>query len=399
MPGRFSEGTLPYGLGQFMHEQDEPSCVHPVQPFATAGGFVWPARSDPVHRLRGSSYPPKDKMKFRKVLRVTALAAGTVLFASYLLLLVTYQVSKRSSLAELEQASSVAETVRGPVEYARSGAGPVVLVLHGTPGGYDRGVQLRRELTGRGLGVLTVSRPGYLRTPLDVGRTPAEQADAYAALLDALGIDRVGVMAVSGGSPSALEFARRHPDRVWALALVAPVTGSIGEEGAGGRSAFVRATDALFGRDFAGWAQVQALRLRPELVLSEGSGLLNEDSRRRFREDPAKLANLLDVAAASLMNASLRRRGVENDHAQFARLEPIVYRDIASPTLLVHGTGDTMVPIAHAEAAAREIPGAELLELQDGDHFISVSRPEDFFPRLLEFLTQHAPSPLDQPGL
>jgi pimeloyl-ACP methyl ester carboxylesterase len=335
-------------------------------------------------------------MKLRKVLRGSVLAAGAVLFLGYLLLLVTYQGSKRASLAELEQASSVAQTVRGPVEYARSGAGPVVLVLHGTPGGYDRGGQLRRQLTGRGLGVLSVSRPGYLRTPLEVGRTPAEQADAYASLLDALGVDRVGVLAVSGGGPSALEFARRHPDRVWALALVAPVTGSIPEEEVRGRSAFVRATDALFGRDFAGWAQVQALRLRPQLVLGERSDLLNEDSKRRFQEDPAKLANLLDVASASLVNGSLRRVGVENDHAQFARLEPIAYREIACPTLLVHGTGDRIVPLAHAEAAAREIPGAELLELHDGDHFISVSRPEDFFPRLLEFLTRNAPT---SPGL
>jgi pimeloyl-ACP methyl ester carboxylesterase len=325
------------------------------------------------------------------VVRRTALAAGAILLLGYLLLLVTYQSSKRATLAQLEQGSSIATTARGPMEYVRSGEGPVVLLLHGTPGGYDRGVQLRRQLEGNGLGALSVSRPGYLRTPLETGRTPAEQADAYAALLDALAIDRVAVLAVSGGSPSALEFARRHPDRTWALALVSPVTGPIGGQQAGGRSGLVRASDALFGRDFAGWAQVQAIRMRPQLVLGENSPLLNADSRRRFREDPARLSNLLDVAAASLANGSLRRVGMENDQAQFAALKPIAYREIAAPALLVHGTDDTLVPLSHAEAAAREIPGAELLRLQDGDHFISVSRPEDYLPRLLDFFTRRAP--------
>lgn len=43
------------------------------------------------------------------------------------------------------------------------------------------------------------SRPGYLRTPLSVDRTPKEQAEALAALLDTLKIDKVAVVGGSGG--------------------------------------------------------------------------------------------------------------------------------------------------------------------------------------------------------
>ena len=42
-----------------------------------------------------------------------------------------------------------------------------------------------------GYRVLTPSRPGYLRTPLEVGKTAAEQARAFSALLDTIGIKGV----------------------------------------------------------------------------------------------------------------------------------------------------------------------------------------------------------------
>ena len=84
--------------------------------------------------------------------------------------------------------------------------------MHGTPGGYD---QSPEEATYR---MIAPSRPGYLKTPIEVGRTPQEQADAYAALLDALGIDeKVFVMGASGGGPSAYAFAAAYPERTLGL--------------------------------------------------------------------------------------------------------------------------------------------------------------------------------------
>nr|WP_198165936.1 alpha/beta hydrolase [Agromyces laixinhei] len=41
-----------------------------------------------------------------------------------------------------------------------------------------------------------------------------------AALLDALGIDRIIVLAVSGGGPAGYELAARHADRVSRLVQV-----------------------------------------------------------------------------------------------------------------------------------------------------------------------------------
>ncbi len=64
------------------------------------------------------------------------------------------------------------------------------------------------------------SRSGYLRTPLDAGMTPAAAADAMAALLDELGIEKTTVLGWSGGGPTAIELAQRHPEHVKGLILL-----------------------------------------------------------------------------------------------------------------------------------------------------------------------------------
>jgi pimeloyl-ACP methyl ester carboxylesterase len=46
---------------------------------------------------------------------------------------------------------------------------------------------------------------------------------------------------------------------------------------------------------------------------------------------------------------------------------------VAAPTLVVHGTEDPLFPYGHAEALAREIPGAGLLPLERTGH--------EYFPR------------------
>src|SRR6516162_7978 len=98
---------------------------------------------------------------------------------------------RRRILTKVLHGSELADTARGPVEYARLGAGPVILHLHGGAAGYDQASELSWDLHQDGFAVLTPSRPGYLRTPLATGATPEEAADAMASLLDVLGFEKV----------------------------------------------------------------------------------------------------------------------------------------------------------------------------------------------------------------
>src|SRR5512135_3506993 len=98
-----------------------------------------------------------------------------------------------------EAMPGIVQTRVGPIECAAFGEGPVVMCLHGAMGAYDQSLILARTIGSDGYRYIAVSRPGYLGSPLSAGRSAQEQADACAALLDALAVTDAGVMAVSGG--------------------------------------------------------------------------------------------------------------------------------------------------------------------------------------------------------
>ncbi len=65
---------------------------------------------------------------------------------------------------------------------------------------------------------------------------------------------------------------------------------------------------------------------------------------------------------------------------------------IAVPVLVVHGTGDRLVPFAqHGRALAAGIPGAELLALEGGEHVAIFTHRNEVRARVTQFLREHAP--------
>src|SRR5687767_5745613 len=118
---------------------------------------------------------------FKKI----ALAFAVILAASVLTVYGFFRVAKNQQIAMLQAGSRIIETAAGPIEYRLQGEeGPIILYV--SPAGYDS-----IAAAPAGFRILALSRPGYLASPLDAGRTPAEQAMAYAALLDALQISSV----------------------------------------------------------------------------------------------------------------------------------------------------------------------------------------------------------------
>ena len=183
-------------------------------------------------------------------------------------------------MAQVLRGSEIAETVRGSVEFARIGTGPVILQL-------------------------TPSRPGYLRTPLATGATPEQAADAIASLLDVLEIDKVCVMGTSGGGPTALQFVLRHPQRVWALVLQSAVTQQFVEPRLIGCIVFSRSGKWLV--DFGAWGVHLLARYWPTLLVRT---LLNasddldpgkaKERRLYVQQHREQLAFFCQVAASGL---------------------------------------------------------------------------------------------------
>jgi SAM-dependent methyltransferase len=69
---------------------------------------------------------------------------------------------------------------------------------------------------------------------------------------------------------------------------------------------------------------------------------------------------------------------------------------IAVPTLVVHGTADPLFPLAHGQALAAEIPGAELLTLPGVGHQVPPSTWDTLLPAILRLSSGGWPEQADR---
>ncbi len=278
---------------------------------------------------------------------------------------------RAKAIERLNGASEVVETARGPVEFARRGEAPYVVIFHGTPQGHNASI-FGERFEAAGFGTITPSRPGYLRTPLATGPSFAEQADAAAALLDSLSIDQVAAYAISGGGPSGIEFAARHPDRANALILEVAISQTWTVE----VSALAM---NLLTNPIVSWIQGQMLKRLPRFAVGQFlkiESTLGAAERARVTADilasPEKLGYLRRIVADA-PPFDLLRAGFDNDIEQFGAIEQLPLGQVRCPTLVVHGTHDGDVRFSHGENSAREIAGAELHRVEKGWHLLALS--------------------------
>jgi pimeloyl-ACP methyl ester carboxylesterase len=121
--------------------------------------------------------------------------------------------------------NSIAHMQKGPIEYRVVGQGPAVLVLNGGHTNCNSPIGHEQFFLDQGCQLVIPSRPGYGNTPASTGRTAEAFADALVGLLDHLHLERVIVIGISGGGPTALQLAGRHPERVSKVILQNAVTG------------------------------------------------------------------------------------------------------------------------------------------------------------------------------
>ncbi len=275
-----------------------------------------------------------------------------------------------------EPTISTVTTGLGDIECAVQGDGPPVLVVHGSPGGHDAGLAMARFLVAEGFRAIVPDRPGYFGTPLSSGETPDRQADLFAALLDAFGVDRVGVLCWSGGGPSSYRFAVRYPRRVGAVVAAAAVSQRYVFAVEKGAAKLVMDT-GLGRRMLQLMARHTPEKLVSATIAAEGH-LTREQVAERVAQimaDADKERFTLDVAMAA-NHSGPRRTGFENDTHQFEAIESLELERICTPCLLVHGDADGDVDPENSRFAAARIPGAELVTLPFGTHLAFWAHPD-----------------------
>ena len=279
---------------------------------------------------------------------------------------VTFLRDMNRAYERVRAKGTVIQSRFGDLEYAEGGTGAAVLVVHGSGGGYDQGELIAGAVLDDGFRWIAPSRFGYLRSALREGVTWDDQADAYAALLDRLGIDNVAVVAMSQGGPSALLFAALHPDRVASLTLIScGVASSPAQEQAQANDKGDRLT-TIFRYDFAYWAVTRLFRKQFLTLLGANDEVVAglTDGQRQ----------LFDRFIDYMNPASLRSAGVGFDNR--AAMPGNRIAAITAPTLILHARDDTLQLFHNAEFAASAIAGSELVAFDKGGHFlIGVEQP------------------------
>lgn len=275
--------------------------------------------------------------------------------------------------------SQVIETPCGAIEYAVAGEGSPVLVVHGAGGGYDQGISTGRPLLDAGFRLIAPSRFGYQRTPVPADGSPTAEADAYACLLDALGVDRVGVIGVSAGGLSAVQFALRHPDRVSGLVLLVPAAYSPEPPAQGHSVSLAMLLAVVLRSDFVMWAATQ---MDARAVLADIGVPLPIQQQMTSEEKEEVMGWLFPFAT--------RAAGIMNEGKNAGNLGPAPVEQIGAPALLFSARDDLWQTYGPAEYTARHMPNAEFVGYETGGHLLH-GHDDEVWSRISAFFTQHRP--------
>jgi pimeloyl-ACP methyl ester carboxylesterase len=306
---------------------------------------------------------------FRPILYI----AGVVIFALALCTWLVYHRDISVARARSASGSQVMATACGPIEYADAGSGIAVLAIHGDGGGFDAGLQLGQGLIDRGFRVIAPSRFGYLRTPMPADGSPMAQADAHACLLDALKIDRVAVIAASAGSPSAMQFCLRHPERCSALVLLSPQTyapQTVTGPKQGPPRFVLPLLKATLHSDFLFWL---LLKMPHAVVLKTFLGTPTEDFNRATPREQAETLGLI----RTVLPIKPRAQGMWNDSVVNGSVPRYDLLRIRVRALLIAAEDDLYKSFLYARYTSENMPDARLVSYPTGGHIL-IGHPELF---------------------
>ena len=186
------------------------------------------------------------------------------------------------------------------------------------------------------------------------------------AVMHAAGSEEAALLAVSEGGPMAILFAAAHPERTRALVLL---------------NTYARITSCPDYPSGIPAAQLHAFAQYIEPGWGTGVGLsawapsVAQDPRARVSFARVQRLASSPGAAMALLTSYLE--------IDVRAALPLVH----APTLVLHRTGDRMVPLALGHYVVDHIDGARLVEIPGTDHFWWTQNTDQILDEVEEFLT------------
>jgi pimeloyl-ACP methyl ester carboxylesterase len=295
-------------------------------------------------------------MRSRKSALLTLTGAAAVLAYS------AYRKDLTLARQRVDGKRQFIKTADSTIEFAESGNGPAILVIHGAGGGFDQGLDLGHEFFGDDFRIIAPSRFGYLGTPLPFDASPQAQADAHVRVLDALHIDRVPVVGVSAGAPSALQLALKYPDRCSALLLIVPLV--YAPKHATPSRPLSAWLNAIMRSDFVFWSTT---RVAHSFSLKTILGTPIEVYRKASDVDRRRLDDML----RTILPVSRRADGINNDGIVADSLMPSNLASLHVPTLIISAEDCLYGTCEPSRFTASQIPRAKFVSFPTGGHLLT----------------------------
>ena len=226
--------------------------------------------------------------------------------------------------------------------------------------------------------VICPDRPGYGLSDHDPGRTLLGWPADVTTLADSLGLDRFGVVGVSGGGPYALACALAMPDRLTGVAVVSGV-GRLDCPGAlEGVDPFyrlalghVRARPRIARTVFR--VNLAIVKMRPGVMMRLMGCPADIDALRSARPE---------IASLHFMAESVRRglEGPVRDAWILAGPWGFAPEDVTTEVHLWHGDGDPIVPLRHSQELASALPRATLHRCPGEGHLLFAAHLFEIMP-------------------
>ncbi|HSS34219.1 MAG TPA: alpha/beta hydrolase [Solirubrobacterales bacterium] len=253
--------------------------------------------------------------------------------------------------------------------YERTGDGEPLLLIQGMSGSHAAWGRPFLTALEQSFGCIVFDNRGVGgSTRTEEPFTIAELAADTAGLLDTLGIERAHVLGISMGGMIAQQLALSHPERLLSLTLGCTYCGGPGSQ-VMEPADFQRLAEALASGD-----RPRVLREMWELNLSPG-----------FRAEESRFAEFAAMAESvpvpqRTIELQLQAIVAHDTQAQLPRLE--------TPTLVIHGTADRILPYPNGELIASLLPSANLQPLEDVGHMFWWEQPT----RAAELVRAYAPA-------
>jgi pimeloyl-ACP methyl ester carboxylesterase len=272
------------------------------------------------------------------------------------------------------------------VFYRSAGGGPVIVLVHGITSTSRTWANVLPALAER----FTIIAPDLLGHGESAKPRGDYSLGAYASgirdLLIALGHERATFVGHSLGGGVAMQLAYQFPEHCDRLVLVA--SGGLGRE----------ITALLRAASLPGSELVLPLLVNEQLIAAgRAAGRLLGRIGLRVHTDVGEVlrghASLADGEARSAFLHTLRT--IVDARGQRVDASDRLYLAQAVPFLLVWGERDPIIPVEHAHAAHRLVPGSRLELFPNAGHFPHLDDPLRFVRVLTEFMQTTEPANVD----